>query len=208
MMRIISLLLISIFLVACGEESQAGADEGLYAPKAPENAAFVRVFNARDTAITAKAGTKEFGEIAPMSASPYYFYTKDSIDLTVDEQKQPQDLEAGAFYTVIAQDGLNVITDTANSNPAKATISFYNQSSAPVTIKAKENTVAIFKDVASMDQTAREINPVKVDLTLNAQGNDTPMPIETIIMERDNHYAILFNGDQTAVFQAQVDTTK
>lgn len=202
------IVLFSLFLIACNEETQAGADEGLYAPKAPENAAFIRILNVSDAEVTAKAGSKDYGTVAPLTASSYYFFTKDSAEITAAGKAATQSLDAGQYYTAIIGDDLKIIEDTANTNPAKATLAFYNHSDAVITVKAKENTAAIFNDVAAGDNAARAINPVKVDLTLNISGNDTPMPIADIIMERENHYAVVYNGDKAFVVTATVDTTK
>lgn len=202
------IVLFSLFLIACNEETQAGADEGLYAPKAPENAAFIRVLNVGSETVTAKAGDKDYGAVAPLSASSYYFFTKDNADITVGDKTAKQSLKAGAYYTAIIGNDLKVIEDTASTNPAKAILAFYNHSNNIVSVKAKENTASIFNEVAAGDMTAREINPVKVDLTLNITGNDTPMPTQEIIMERENHYGVVYNGEKVFVVTAIVDTTK
>ncbi len=189
------IVLFSVFLIACNEETQAGADEGLYALKAPANAAFIRIVNVSDAAVTAKAGVKDYGTVAPLSASSYYFFTKESADIIAADKKVTQALKAGQYYTAILGDDLKIIEDTANINPAKATLALYNNSDSIIKLKAKENTATIFNEVASGDHTAREINPVKVDLTLNITGNDTLMPIAPIIMERENHYGLVYNGE-------------
>ena len=91
------------------------------------------------------------------------------------------------------------IEDTVSDNRAKATMALYNLSGkGPLTLKAKEGAVTVFDGVETKAMKARDMNPVKVDFSIYA-GEENLQTIEPFIIERGNHYGILFDGKSASV---------
>ena len=53
----------------------------------------------------------------------------------------------------------------------------------------------------------RDINPLEIDLSIAGEGMEA-ITIEPIILERGNHYSIIYNGDKPFVVTAETDTRK
>ena len=55
---------------------------------------------------------------------------------------------------------------------------------------------------------ARDINPVKVDLSINDNKGEKSTILEPFIMERGNHYSVFYNGEKAFVVTAATDTRR
>lgn len=181
-------------------------DDGLYAPKAPEGSAFIRFVNIGSDAVKITAHKKDYGDVGSMQASPYYVVPQGDVKFSVNNIEGQQAVVAGNYYTVV--DHASVIQDKANTDRTKATLAFYNLTEGDVlTLKAKNGTVAVLDNVSAGNSTARNINPVKIDLSVHKDGIDV-MAVEPFIMERGNHYSVFYNGKDAFVVTATVDTTR
>lgn len=203
------ILLFSLFLMASIPNAQADTDEGLYAPRAPEGSAFVRFINITDAAVDVSANNKSFGEVGASNNSAYFVVLQGEASLIASDKEVSHSIIEGGFYSALIGDELIIIEDQANTNPAKATLAIINaDQSASVSLKAKDNTIDIFKDVETGAMSAREINAVKIDLTVNVAESAEPVVLDPIVLERGNHYTVLFDGKAARIIMAETDTTR
>mgnify|MGYP003394246300 CR=1 FL=1 len=121
-----------LLLAALTPVSGYAQDEGLYDPLPPEGSAFVRFFSeSTDPASQqAKANGKGYDYLHPKEISSYYIVPQGKIAAVIGKTANDFDAEAGKFYTVVLnnKEQLEVKTDPANDNQAKAQIIFYNLS--------------------------------------------------------------------------------
>ncbi|MBL4590007.1 MAG: alginate O-acetyltransferase AlgF, partial [Alphaproteobacteria bacterium] len=122
------------------------------------------------------------------------------------------DVEEQKFYTVILRQDdktLLVIEDDANTNQAKSQINFYNLSDVPsLSLKAKAGKISVIKDVEQGKAGFREINPVKIDLSV-ANGNEILFDAGDKTLERSETYSLFFVGKDDVVWvKSTTNTTK
>jgi len=198
------LLVFLVFLGAC-KDTHADSDAGLYDPVAPAGSSFVRFLNAKDQSLSPSFKKKKYSDVSPLAVSPYYVFKKgDTIFKLNNQEPLNAQLEEGAFYT-ITSDSL-VIKDQPNANRAKATIVFYNLSTASdLSLKAKEGKINIFEEVASQSMEARDMNAVKIDLGVYS-GDEMLKQLTPQIIERGNHYSVVYTGDHIFFATAETNT--
>ncbi len=157
------------FLLFCIVPGTAHAqDAGLYAAEAPEGSAFVRFVNAGDVPIEVSANNKSYGDVTSLESSPYYVFPEGDVSFSLADNQMSKSVAAGNYYTVINKD---VIKDTANADRTKATLAVYNaQDAGALSLKAKAGTVSVLENVAARQTAARDINPVKIDLSVEQDG--------------------------------------
>lgn len=205
-MRILFLLLTAILVNA--SQVMADTDEGLYDPVAPEGSAFVRFVNGDEDTVKASVNEKKHYGVNPFTATPYYVVKAGDVTLSINDKSAEQAIEEGSFYTVVEMEDVVVIQDAANDNRAKATVALYNlEDHGAVSLKAKEGTVTVIEAVEKGQNNARDINPVKIDLSITQDG-DTSVALKPIILERGNHYSVFYSGGDTFIVRAETDTTR
>jgi alginate O-acetyltransferase complex protein AlgF len=198
----------------------ANADDGLYAPVAPEGSAFVRFFNAAnpDKSIEIKAGSKSYDALAFNTATSYYVVPKGSVDLTIDGNSSKNDIVAGKFYTVTQQKdtkSLIVSEDQAIQDKAKASITLYNYTKiddAKLSATLNGKDVDIVSDVDSYKTATRELNPFELDLKVTAAEKELAHPAP-VTVERGFAYGLFLTEGkdgkvQTAWIVSKTDTKK
>lgn len=177
--------ILSIVLMCMSVVSFAGED-ALYEAEAPEDSAFIRVFNLnsgsdiKDFSI----GGKSLSGVKPANASDYIFVPEGSYDVSLDGKKSKATLKRANFYTVVLIDGaVKVIDDERFDNRRKSMITFYNFLGDAASLATSDGKVKIVKDVNFQDKASREINPVKVEL-VTMVSDKAYGPKETVNLER------------------------
>ncbi len=200
-MRLI-LLVFLVFIAAC-KETQADNDAGLYDPVAPAGSAFVRFLNLSPDGLEATYKNKKYPEIPAMNISPYYVFEKDCKSITLNGVEVQTRFDEGAFYTMTAQ---KIITDKPNDNRAKAIIAFYNMSDKPtLSVKVKEGTVMVLENVPPQEMAARDMNAVKIDFGVY-DGDKLLKALDPQIIERGNHYSLVYTGQDLLFVTAETNT--
>jgi len=204
-------LFFALFLVACGESDQANAgDEGLYAPVAPAGSAFVRFMNVSPQPLDTKIKNKEYGAVNSGEVSPYYVVPQGDVAIMIGDKTLNKAVTEKNYYTAYFN-GVSaaVIDDAGVTNPAKAVLALYNvgEVAQAIDLKAKAGAVDVVKGVTKGATGSRDINPVKIDLSVAGEGMEA-ITLEPIIMERGFHYSIVFDGKKAFIATASTDTRK
>ena len=186
----------------------ADTDEGLYAPAVPEGSAFIRFFNMDEAPVTVSVNGQTYGDASPSTVTPYYVVIKGDLNITVGDQVIEDQIDEGEYFTLIQKGEAALFIDYPNENRAKATVSLYNLSDEQaVDLKAKQESVTVLEYVEAGQNTARDINPMKIDFSVTREGKSS-IPLEPVILERGNHYSVFFDGKTSFIEQAKIDTTR
>jgi len=192
--------------------AQANMDTGLYDPLPPEGSAFVRYINAAGEKGSKQTGAngKGYVYLENHEVSPYFVVEAEKTKVTFGELSHEFELEEGKFYSVLWQDDLSVIEDIPSDNRAKSQILFYNLASDnALSLKTTEGNVSIITDVNKNEVKAREINPVKINVSV-FDGDTEFKQAETLSMERGMVYsAFAFDDSDDVVWvRSTTNTTK
>lgn len=208
-MRMILFFALLLSLIAA--PAKADKDKGLYDPRPPAGAAFVRFFNANEKPMNATIGGKSYGDIPAISASPYYVQKQGNVEFKTGLRILPMVLESGAFYTVVTDNAGNpyLHKDTVSTDPAKAMLVLYNLSSdAPLALKAQDDMVTVVENVEKGKSAYRGINGVKVDLSVTGKDGKIMHEFEPLVLERGRTYSIFFVRDNAVMAKGETDTKR
>lgn len=192
----------------------AYAEEDLYDPAPPADAAFVRAVHASAGAgaVTPDLGGKSvasvsYGEVStyvvvPMGQRSMELGTGTSADLNVS---------AGSFYTVaLGSGGVVSLEDPINNNLAKALLVFYNLSDQPVSLRTADGGTTIVDTIAPGELGHRAVNPIEVALA--AWGDSGAITsFDALQLERGAAYSVFVLGsgaEAKAVFTKNTTTTR
>ena len=195
-MNLKPLLLIMSLLIGV-----AAAQDGLYAPEPPANAAFVRIIHAAPgtTSFNSSIGEATYAELEFQSVSPYAVVTEGSYDVSLAGVTSTLEVAAGNFYTVALVDtgaGASVVAlkDPSNTNLAKSLLILYNFSDvAAVDMKTADGAQTVVSGVAPMSVGSIVVNPVAVDLAAFG-GSDVIESFSGIALERGAAYSMVVLG--------------
>ena len=198
--------------VAPAEVSQPAAEEdtdvGLYDPVAPDGSVFVRFINVTNTPQKAAISGKDFGTVSAGQVTDYFVMPQGKLDVMVADKKLSHDMSDGDYSTVIIGESVSVVEDTANADRAKATIAFYNLSDkSDITLKAKGGTVDVLANVGAGETKARDMNAVKIDFGVY-EGDQELATLSEEVIERGNHYSVIYDGKAVKIVTAATNTRK
>lgn len=190
------------------------ADNDLYAPAPPADAAFVRIVHAQPggAAVTPTVGDATYPSLGWLQATPYQVIPGGKRTVKAGGASRAVPLAPGAFYTlVLAGDAkkpdLLVLRDEPNTNLAKAQVCLYNLSAAPTAdLKTADGALALVTGVAPGASGCRAVNPVKADLAAIA-GGAPAVPFPGVELERGAVYAVVLAGPADAPVGAWVRGT-
>lgn len=209
-MRLLSVLSFIVAAVMMTPHVHAG-DDGLYAPKPPPGTAFVRFFNASGETVSANIGGKSYGDLAPLTASPYFLQSQGPVEFKTGLQSVPYKMEPDSFYTVIADRNGNPLIhkDTVTDNPAKAMIVLYNLGSeSPLSLKAQDGLITVLDGVEKGKSAHRGINGAKVDFMLSDAAGTGDFVLDPVVLDRGRTYSIFYVGKQAVMIRGETDTTR
>ncbi|HPF47903.1 MAG TPA: alginate O-acetyltransferase AlgF [Emcibacteraceae bacterium] len=194
-------------MAAC-KDTQADSDVGLYDPVAPAGSAFVRFINLEEGAVTPKAGKKSYGALSQGQISDYFVIPQGHVSIDMGGHAAEEEFQADNYYTAINKGDVIFLRDQANTDRSKATIALYNLSDIPaLTLKAREGSVDVLKDVAKDETAARDMNAVKIDFSIY-NGDQKLKSLDEEVIERGNHYSIIYDGQTAEMVAAKTNTRR
>jgi alginate O-acetyltransferase complex protein AlgF len=160
-----------IALVAALSLTFAGllhAEEDLYDPAPPADAAFVRAVHASAGAgaVAPDLGGKAVPAVGYGEASAYVVVPMGARTMAMGAGASAElDVSAGSFYTVaLGSGGVVTLEDPINNNLAKALLVFYNLSDRPVSLRTADGGTTIVDTIAPGQLGSRAVNPIEVAL--------------------------------------------
>lgn len=174
------------------------ADEDLYAPAPPPDAAFVRVMHARPGGgpVTPTVGETTFPPVGWLQSTPYQVVPGGKRAAKAGDATKAVEVAAGGFYTVVwdGKGKLQLLRDEPNTNLAKAQVCLYNLSGVPAAaLKTADGKLELVADVAPGAAGCRAVNPVKADLAAFV-GGAAVATFPGVGLERGAVYAAVLAG--------------
>ncbi len=170
------------------------AQEGLYAPSVPEDAALVRVVNATDGPLSLDVGPLRFTGVAPGSATAYRPLHGDVFVIAHNGAREVLTPQPRTFLTILLEpDDIRVMTDERHADPARAQLVIYNLTSVPVAFKAVVPAAVLVEAVDPGQSAARAVNAVSV--TIGAFVDDEPLYVTEVDLGRGESYALVVTGE-------------
>lgn len=185
------------------------AQEGLYGAGAPENAALMRVVNLNQTEHGPRidVGPVRFSPQAPASASSYRPVPPGVYLLGGRALAVPFSPQADTFYTVLVHSPqeIEVVTDVAHGDPARAQLVLYNRTGRQVRLRAENPDGTVFPEVAPGTEAHRAVNAVS--LTVVVDGPDgRPVLTRRLDLDRGGSYSIVLGVETAFVITAAVSS--
>ena len=184
------------------------AQEGLYAPSLPEEAALVRVVNATGDQLSLDIGSLRFTDVSPGAATAYRPLHGDVFVIAHDGLRVVLTPEPRTFLTIVVEQGdIRIVTDERHVDPARAQLVIYNLTSAPVAFRAVVPETVLIEAVDPGESASRAVNAVPV--TIGAFADDEPLYVTAVNLVRGESYTlvVLEEGDPSGfLVQASVST--
>jgi hypothetical protein len=199
--------LLILFVLGSGAPA-VRAQDGLYAPSVPTDAALVRVVNLQTSkpAPRVDIGPLRFarvaaGEVTPYRPAPPGVYVVGGRAAGVEFLPEP-----GKFYSIVADsDGaLTVVEDEAHRDPARAQIVLFNFRDETVSLASVEPAAAIFPAVPPGGSRTIAVNAISVELTVEERGDE--LFRRRLQLERGESYGIFVGRERVFLEAASVAT--
>lgn len=172
-------------------------DEELYDPAPPPDSAFVRLLNTTgDKPISGILGSVSFKDVKDVS--PYMVLKAGTYDLSVNKAKESFEIKAGGLYSfAYSKDGkkeaLLSFEDAQITDPAKATVYFYNLSDKEASLRAPNFNTDIISKVAAGTSQSKELNALTLDVALTVENTDIET-FKAIELKRRNGFTFMLLG--------------
>lgn len=183
------------------------AQDGLYAPSVPDDAALVRVVNLQEGEESPRfdVGRERFaplpaGEVGAYRPVPPGIYILGGAG-GVEFSPEP-----GRFYSLVVSEGSapTVVQDEAHTDPARAQLVLYNVADAPADLFAAPGDTMIFEKVPSGDSEAMAVNAIEVALSVRVGGEERLR--RELQLERGESYGIFVGPRQVVIAPATVSS--
>jgi hypothetical protein len=169
------------------------AQDGLYAPSVPEDAALIRVVNATAEERSVDLGPLRFRDLAPSSASAYRPVAPGIFVVGHAGERTVVEPAAQSFLSVIVHEaGVTVIADERHTDPARAQLVLYNVSPDTVDFRALAPEAMLAPAVEPGGSAARAVNAIRVEVGAFV-GDEVGFAAE-IDLRRGESYALVFTG--------------
>lgn len=169
---------------------------GLYPRAAPPGSAFVRVFNATSQArVAAHIGDKTVPDVAALDASAYIFLPPGQYPAKIGSAEQGLKLDGAHCYTAaLAADGIHLFDQDCFNSQLKSLLSVYNLTDASgLSLRTADGATTVIDSVAANASSQREVNAVKVGLSLYA-GSKKIADAKPVTLERGKAFSLFVTG--------------
>lgn len=178
------------------------AQENLYGPDAPADAAYVRVLHAApDTAAVAPTLNGEaLGELGFAQLSSYGVFGAGPLAYGVADLSGEQELRAGAFYTLVyTPEAILALEDEPLIDASRALLSLYNLTEFEALTLQTAEGADVITGVAPETAGSLSVNEAEVALEVFA-GEDRLGELPSELLERGvAHSVFALNGSQGPV---------
>lgn len=168
------------------------AQDDLYGPSAPPDAAWVRAVNAEAAGgLGIRVGDGPLASVAFADATPYRAVPPGEVPLDLGGVITPVEVEAGDFVTVVAApDAVHVIRDTALVDVSRGLLALYNLSTlGPLDLRVVDGP-AVVEGVEAWSQAAITVAEAEVALEVLAAGERVG-GLDARLFERGMAHAVL-----------------
>lgn len=171
---------------------EARAQDDLYGPTAPPDAAWVRAVNAEATGgLGIRIGDGALTSIAFGDATAYQVVSPGVVVVDVGGDMHEVEVEPAAFLTVVAStDGVLVIEDAVLLDVSRGLLALYNLTDRPALDLLVEDGPEVVAEVAPWSQTGVAIAEAEVALVVRA-GDEVLGSVERRTFERGVAHSVV-----------------
>lgn len=168
------------------------AQDDLYGPSAPPDAAWVRAVNAEAPGgLGIRVGDGALVSVAFADATAYRAVEPGSVTVDLGGALTSVEVEAGAFVTVVATpDGARVIEDTALVDVSRGLLALYNLSDREALDLVVVDGPMVVEGVAAWSQAAVAVAEAEVALEVRS-GDELVGAVEPRVFERGVAHAVV-----------------
>lgn len=185
----------------------ATAQDGLYAPRVPGDAALVRVVNLDSAGSSPRidAGAVRFDALAPGTAGPYRPVAPGVYLVGGRGRSTELHPAAGGFHTIVTLAGgeIRVFRDEAHRDPARTQVVLYNLSAAETSLVSVDPAGTLIEGVQAGESAAVVVNAIPVELSALRDGVEVLR--RSVVLERGASYAVFVGESSAALHTARVD---
>ena len=179
------------------------AQEDLYGPSAPPDAAYFRVVNAASgvNPFEAVLGDLVFPPVAFAEVTPYFVLEPATLSLSAGDAEASVNVEAGGFYTAaLLPGGLVVFDDEPLVDASRALLTFYNLSGrGPLDLATADGETDVLVGVGAGESESIVVGGAEVALGVFEAG-ELVAALESQQLERGAaHSVFAFDGPEGLV---------
>ena len=171
------------------------ADEALYGPAPPADAAFFRVLNLSDDIVALKVGSEINADVGSYSVSGYGYISASKFRLELDGVLVMDAAKSGQIFTLVYSGSgqkTEIIEDQSFDNKRMALVRLYNFShEQAIELKTLNGKTSIIGEVGFTRSKERVIRAVKLPVAV-FQGNDMLIDSEPLLLQK-NQVTSLFS---------------
>lgn len=181
-MMYIKKLVLAVGLAITNANLVYAADEGLYGAEIPKDAVFIRWLGEADPSEREVFGFDFTGKV---SGTGYVVISATLLD----------DVASGSYFTVVedAQSEFKIIAEPQRSSVSKVNLILLNGTHSVARIVVAGGGPEVIGDVASGNADLRAVNPVSINLTVEASDRATSFEV-SLKRGQDLTFAVLNDG--------------
>lgn len=191
---LVSGFMLGLMLIPAAAYAQNGS---LYGAGAPEDAAFVRVFNNRNDGAVSRlwVGATEYRNLSSGHSSAYRPVTPEIHTVYLNDAFEELITREGSYYTIVLRDdGLHIHEDPAHTRADLAQILVYNLDvSGPVELRSADGTAGVVGSLMRGESGSVAVNPVAVELAVFVD-DEKHLELGDIGLERGQSFAVFVSG--------------
>ncbi|MFC3095975.1 alginate O-acetyltransferase AlgF [Alteromonas sediminis] len=180
--RVVILIMVCLFC------SVVSADEALYGPAPPPDAAFFRLLNLSDSEVALQVSEGMSIDVNALEITEYGYLPASEIQLKVNEKSIADGLQPGQQLTLVYfgnQGGSIVIEDTPFDNKRMALLRLYNVShNDDLSMKTLNGKTTILDNIAFKSSKERVIKAVKLPVALY-RGETRVIESEPLLLQKN-----------------------
>jgi len=171
------------------------ADEALYGPSPPPDAAFFRVLNLFDETVELHVGSEIKTDVEPYTVSNYGYASASKLRLELGGELVMESAQSGQLFTLVyfgSSKKTDVIEDLPFDNKRMALVRLYNVShEQSIDLKTVNGKTSIISSVEFKSSKERMIKAVKLPVSV-FQGNTKLIDSEPLLLQK-NQVTSLFS---------------
>ena len=179
------------------------AQEDLYGPSAPPDAAYFRVVNAASAVgpFEAVLGDLVFPPVAFAEVTPYFVLEPATLSLSVGDAEVSVEVEAGGFYTAaLLPGGVVVFDDEPLVDASRALLTFYNLSGrGPLDLATADGGTDVLVGVGAGESESVVVGGAEVALGVFAAGELVGATEQQLLERGVAHAVFVFDGPEDLV---------
>jgi Alginate O-acetyl transferase AlgF len=166
-------LFFSLALTTWLVSSRVQADESALYDEAPEGSAYIRLINLTSSPINAGMANKILTVKNYCYASEYVYLPGGEYTVNNQAVNWRGDLQADKAYSlIVTYAGARLKQEQRFSSVRKGLLAVYNFSSHSISVRTAQGNKPVFGVIESDTQKSREVNPLKIQLSVHTVNED------------------------------------